>query len=474
MEKKLETIQSIQKFCEGGPFPAYPANIYLETSNLCNLQCVMCGAFSSVNPLRLIHIEKSQRGFMNLKDAVGVENLMEHTLFAQVFGYGEPTLNPDFVSFLKLCGKHGTVTSFYNNGMQLTDEIIEAIIENKVFEITTSMSGIREDYEAAYNGAVWETVVDGLSRLAKRKAELNSKLPIISVNSLGFRHHIDRFEEFCKLMAGIGVNTIKLTPLIKPFMHIYNAPFLAHHVSIPRIWIEGVMLERAKALAASLGVEVQSHAYEATGVNDEEQYQAAREALFKDFGADISAPMVPIGEFKKLGIDPIRPPKEENDDKVMPPEGSRAYNGHIPASELGAEGVCCLEPFYEFYICKDMSVKPCCYAPLPAHMGSMSKDVETAVWRGSAFNTMRETIIKEEYPEMCRICVETGHAHKNHHFLEAISDYGNWLRRSSGIEIFDDPRWVNVIEAIKAAGNNLDIVRRQRTSNDSCALRAKG
>jgi hypothetical protein len=65
LSHKLEAVTSVRRFIEGGAFPAYPLNVMMETSNLCDLKCAMCGPFSSLNALRLFSIKAEQRGFMD-------------------------------------------------------------------------------------------------------------------------------------------------------------------------------------------------------------------------------------------------------------------------------------------------------------------------------------------------------------------------------------------------------------------------
>lgn len=457
LDHKLESFLSMQKFCEGEtPYPAYPANLYLETSNLCDMKCAMCGPFSSMNPSRLYALKREERGFMSSENAMGWGDLLSHALHAQVFGYGEPTLNPDFINFLKLCGKYETVTSFFTNAMHFTDELVEAFVENRVFEITISASGIGGDYESIYHGGNWEKLISNIARLNEMKIRHHSRLPIISINSLGYHHHIDRLEEFCRVMAEVGVSNIDL----KPLRAIGALPMLAHHVSIPRPWVEGVILERAKKLAASLDVELKPQLFEATAVKDEEEYARARDTMFKNFNADPAAPVIPIEAFKTLGIEPVHPPRDAKQSQVFT-KGNRPYEGRIPAAELGAEGLYCFEPFYTLYIGRNMLVKPCCNTVFPTEMGKMSIDTGTDIWRGEEFNTMRETVVSGHYPNLCRNCIKYGTAHPTHHFLDAVYNYQNWLNRAFGVDLYTLPRWTAAIEAIRAAGNNQDIARRQ-------------
>ena len=450
---KLETLVSARRFVEGGPVPAYPMNVFLEVSNFCNLRCAMCQPFSNLNPQRLSSIRIEERGFMSKETAFKLESLLPHAFYAQVFGYGEPTLNPDFEQFLRLCGTYETLIVFFTNGMRLTPALCETIVANRVFEITVSFSGSsKADYEAIYVGGVWETVIEGIRGLAAQKAAANSLFPIITVNSLGFRHHIAELEEFVRVMADAGVNRI----WVKPLIPTATTPHLAHHVSIPRPWVEGHILERAKSLAASMGVELLTTPYEATAVADEAQHAAAVDAVFSNFRSSSEVPYVPVRDLKNLVIEAEDAPPITPDADLR--EGKRGYQGFTPAKDLGAEDLYCFEPFYTLYAGRDGKLKPCCNAKPPTQMGDLLHQSGMDAWQGDEFTTVRRTILEGGYPNMCRACVRFGNAHPNHHFLDAVYDYRSWFGGVFGQDL--PPEWAEGISAIEAAGSNRDIALR--------------
>ena len=249
--QKHETVASIEGFLRGQNVPKYPANVFLETSNLCDLKCAMCGPFSALNPTRLFALKDEERGFMQTPEGLSLEDVFAHALRIQVFGYGEPTLNPDFKAFLDLAGHYETVISFFSNGMHLTQELCDKIVDARVGEICISFSGAdKVSYENIYQGGVWETVLGGIRRLADAKIAAGSPYPLISVNSIAYKHHVRDFEKFVDVMHEAGANMIYLKPLIA----VSSVPQLAHHGSTYREWgEEGDILRRAWASAREKG-----------------------------------------------------------------------------------------------------------------------------------------------------------------------------------------------------------------------------
>lgn len=449
-DAKLQTLLSVKRFVQGGAVPKYPMMLFLEVSNYCNLTCAMCYPFSRLNPGRLHEIAAEQRGFMPKELAVDFEEILAHTLRTPVFGYGEPTLNPDFPEFLRICGHYETMSSFFTNGMKLTPQLCEQIVDNRVLEVTVSFSGARkEHYEALYAGGVWETVLGGIRELAQQKLLRGSRLPTITINSIGFQHHVDHLEEFVDVMADAGANRLLLIPL-QPCL-----AQLAHHVCVPRTWVEGEILDRAKARARARGLQVVFDSFENTLVSDESEYTAARESVFTRLGVPPSTPPTPIEDFATLSVDLQR--RGALAEVAEPPHSDgRPFEGRTSAAELGAEGVYCLEPFHTLYVSRNGDVKPCCNAIAP-QMGNVPQLDAVDAWRGEAFSTVRRTILAGGYPRMCHHCVRH-EPHPHHSFTFTAGTYRDWLRDAFG---FEAPAvWTSAMDAIEAAGTNCDIVNR--------------
>lgn len=103
---------------------------------------------------------------------VDVEEVLAHAFKTPVFGYGEPTLNPDLPQFLQMCGEYQTMASFFTNGMRLTPELCNSIVANRVYEVTVSLSGsTKEEYEAVYDGGVWESVLGASATWPNRRRQ---------------------------------------------------------------------------------------------------------------------------------------------------------------------------------------------------------------------------------------------------------------------------------------------------------------
>ena len=76
-----------------------PRRLVLELTNRCNLNCVMCGRNAA-------DFQPTQFQMEWLKYFEPVRNLVEEVT---LMGWGEPTVHPDFVEFLRWAYESGTL-----------------------------------------------------------------------------------------------------------------------------------------------------------------------------------------------------------------------------------------------------------------------------------------------------------------------------------------------------------------------------
>src|SRR6185436_2592554 len=101
------------------------------------------------------------------------------------------------------------------NGMRLTPALCEAVVGHRVANVVVSFSGAtKADYENVYIGGDFDVVLGGIKRLADARARAHSRYPVITINSIGFRHHIDSLPAFVDLMHEHGVDVVEVKKLM--------------------------------------------------------------------------------------------------------------------------------------------------------------------------------------------------------------------------------------------------------------------
>ena len=176
---KAATIDSFVGFADGGAFPQWPLEIFLKVSNLCDLKCAMCHTFSALNDKRRERVRAQERGFLELERVLEpLTPLLEHALQVHAFGFGEPTIHPQFRDLLERLTRYEVMLDFFTNGMHLTQELCEFLVEQRVWSITLSFSGAtKEEYENIYLGGDFDRVLQGIRRLADAKARAGAVYP---------------------------------------------------------------------------------------------------------------------------------------------------------------------------------------------------------------------------------------------------------------------------------------------------------
>lgn len=442
---KLDNLATLADFASGRrDAPAFPVHLFLEATNVCNLKCIMCCVFSISNPRRMNAIGAIERGSFDYpRHAEALAPLLRRALVVHCFGFGEPTLNPDFLALLDACATHACMVDFFTNGTSLTPDFCDALVARRVWKVTVSLSGVtREDYETVYRGGRFAPLIDGLRHLDAAKKRAGASYPRVVINSLAFTHHVETFDSFCALMAGCGVNAICLRPL-----QTYGEgspaplPILQRLAAIYRPWVDAPILDRARRIADSFGIELEDESYRADGVMDEASYQA-RLAERERYLANCAPEQAAVHRIEDVTTflaarqpSPAARPVSSRRRSVLPAD-------HLTQAEartiLGIKSLpwpeperpfFCLEPFTTCYVHRDGTVKPCCFATDDViKLGDLAVTDGAAIWNGPGFQAIRSGIGHGLYPApACEACV-AGRLGPRSWDLE-LAGYLDWLDR---------------------------------------------
>jgi len=152
--------------------PELPKMLYIETTNKCNLRCVMC-------PRSVMKRKPGSIKFGFYKKIVDKAS-KEGIKWIRLHGFGEPLLHPDLVKMIEYAKrKHIQKVDFSTNAMLLNESLAEKIIRAGLDEIQISMDGVtRETYEKIRVGAKWDTVIKNVKNFIALRNKINSKLRI--------------------------------------------------------------------------------------------------------------------------------------------------------------------------------------------------------------------------------------------------------------------------------------------------------
>jgi MoaA/NifB/PqqE/SkfB family radical SAM enzyme len=381
------------------------------------------------------------------------------------FGYGEPTIHPQFPEFIKHISRFEVLIDFFTNGMHLTDELVKFIVDSNVWEMTISFSGsTKMEYENVYQGGNFEHVLAGLARLRDYKKETDKKYPRVAVNSLAYRHHLLAFDRFVELMGSHGANIIFLKPLMEWGQTL---PALTGHSALITPEINATVMKRAEDAARFYGVRlwISPELYVDSEAEERKKLLTLSGLTQEEFAKHKER--IPVARFKEVAQETI-PATNDNytwdevskhDLLVMQPEEIRKILD-VQRTELSQgtdKNFYCMEPFKVMYVMEDGHTKPCCNVPSFApSLGNVMTHGGEPVWRGAGFAAYQDSILNNEYPlRGCRDCLRLKNGPRSHFFDQFLNEYFSWY---SDVHGFD--RSKDAFPELETLGDGTDVYHR--------------
>lgn len=447
--EKRETLDSFVDFSYGGELPKWPMEIFLEISNICDFKCAMCPTFSAINPKRFSNLRKVDRGILEVSQASEpLEELLKHALIVHAFGYGEPTIHPNFREFVDYLSRYEVMIDFFSHGKHLSQDMCDFLVDRKISRVTISFSGsTAQDYENIYIGGKFQEVLDGLDRLNKAKKRAGSSFPQIHVNSIAFNHHIEKLDDFVHIMGRRGIEQVN----IKPLSTYDSMPELHAHTSIMRKNIEGKILDKARLTGQQYGLNIESSTYERQGIEDDDLW-GALESRHKG-GAPISKDVIAVSSFKELAREKEQVIASEAQQQKSLEAVRKGREHYMPT-----KGAPCFEPFKTFYASFDGKVFPCCFKTSDAEpLGVLQGDSGAGIWNGEPFTEIKEKALENRYrADICKTCIRSN-AYPHHHAVHGrFANYRRWFKESFNLR-FDG----NTVQRIQQLPDNVGILERR-------------
>lgn len=198
----------------------FPLHIDIESTNACNLRCIMCYTLQ----LR------------------GVKGLMDFGLFKRVvdeasrhkapsikIGFrGETTLHPELPRMVRYAKDKGIMeVQFNTNGLLIDKTLGKQLIAAGTDRIIFSLDGLRPDtYNKIRVGSDYNTVTGNIKNLVRIRNSMGVKKPIVRIQMVCFKATKDEVMDFVRYWRKI-VNRINLIRYKKPMTTGYDSRRLA-------------------------------------------------------------------------------------------------------------------------------------------------------------------------------------------------------------------------------------------------------
>ncbi len=158
----------------------YPERMYLESTNACNLRCVMCPTGRGLT--------RRKKGFMDwdLFRQI-VDEMAPHVSTTTLHIWGEPLLHPRIVEMIAYCRQRRLHAEISTNAVLLTPEMSRAILEAGLGAIYLCLDGTTpETYEQVRREASFQQTRENILKFLELRvrggyAQPRTKLQIIEI-----------------------------------------------------------------------------------------------------------------------------------------------------------------------------------------------------------------------------------------------------------------------------------------------------
>ena len=183
-----------------------PKNLYLETTNRCNLRCKGCILYKgNWEPDRDISFDELTMITDQLPD---LEQIILH-------GVGEPLLNPDLPQMIRHLKNRNVYTLFNSNGILLDEGWQHDLVDAGLDELRVSLDAATpEGYRKIRSNSEFYRIVQNLRSFLNLQSNQQVSHPRLSLWFLGTEDNILELPEFVQLANDIGIRDIYLQRLV--------------------------------------------------------------------------------------------------------------------------------------------------------------------------------------------------------------------------------------------------------------------
>lgn len=217
-----------------------PQRLVLELTNACNLKCIMCGRDEADFSLTTFD-------FDILK---ALEPLLDTVEEVTLFGWGEPTLHPEFERILSFLNKFPVKKYFVTNGMKL-DKIKNWLFDYHVDIMAISVDGAKAETNNTIRvNSDFDFIMEQLKEIVKIKKQKDLEYPYMNFVMTMFDRNVSELPDLVKLAAKIGLQEVKGVYLTVFSKHLLGETLYNKKNKVKQIFDE------AEALASELNIKL--------------------------------------------------------------------------------------------------------------------------------------------------------------------------------------------------------------------------
>lgn len=184
--------------------------LYIEITTTCNLDCVMCVRRVWDEPIGTM----AQEDFAQLMDQV---REFDSPPTIHLSGFGEPMTHPHFLELVSMAKETGAAVEMTTNGMLLTRDMCEALIELNLDRLVVSVDGASADhFEEIRERASFRQVIENLRELKRLRIRYRGRHgnPQLALAFVAMRDNIQDLPLLPALATQVGAWNIIVSNLV--------------------------------------------------------------------------------------------------------------------------------------------------------------------------------------------------------------------------------------------------------------------
>ena len=182
--------------------------IYLEPTNLCNLNCSTCVRQDWKDPQGMMEMETYDALIQQLAELPTVKTL-------HFGGYGEPLLHPEIEGMVRMAKEAGRRTELITNGLLLDHSMAEKLVNARLDTLIFSVDGLSpETYEAIRIGSSFSQFRENAQTLRKVKSEKGRVRPQIGLEFVVMKQNVQDLEKLISFSHEMEASFLILNNLL--------------------------------------------------------------------------------------------------------------------------------------------------------------------------------------------------------------------------------------------------------------------
>lgn len=126
--------------------------------------------------------------------------------YLELHGEGEPLLSPVFFALAGEARARNIILSVFTNGSQFTDRNIAALLDAEFHKVVISIDSADPETFRKIRGGRLEQVVDGITRLLRRRQECGKTAPAIGISATLQRQTLAGIQGLVALYQSLGLD----------------------------------------------------------------------------------------------------------------------------------------------------------------------------------------------------------------------------------------------------------------------------